>query len=210
MPLTSQQFQALFNNAAKAYALYEKAFGDQKSLYAVYQRLGQVQFLNLVNNLYPDQVKSLVKGLAHNELTAVATMSAGTVASLSAVNATWIKGVLTTIANVNPPAGAQIAPNTLSQTNTQLAHANTVVTEVNAGFSPRNLIFDANGLCVAEINFGNHGGTATSGHAHVYPVKCMPITGHHISGVPHFGNGEYPAGWRALPAGVAPAQALWT
>lgn len=210
MPLSTAQFQALFVGAAKPYAKYEQSMGSHQALYTLFTTLGRVRFQNLVGNLFPDQIKSLARGLTRAELTTVSGMTAATLGSLSAVNASWIKSTLRTVANINPPLGAQIAPNTLSQTASHLAHANTVVTEVILGRSPRNLIFDGSGNCVAEINFGNHGGTATSGHAHIYPVHSMPITGHHISGVPHFGNHDYPAGWRALPVGVVPARALWT
>jgi hypothetical protein len=214
MPLNDVAFQALFAGSPKPYAQYEQVFGGKAALYNLYQSLGQPRFQRLVQCMYPDLVKSMSTGLTALELQTVTGMTAATLTSLREVNAAWIKGALRIIANVTAPvaAPATVAPSTVNQTATNPALANQVVTEVNPGTNlvPRNLIFDANGTCVAEINFGNHGGTATSGHAHVYPVAGMPITGHHVSGTPHFGNGDYPAIWRALPGHLAPARVLWT
>ena len=213
MPLSDATFQALFVGAPKTYAQYETAFGSKAALYNLFQSLGQARFQRLLC-LFPDQAKSLSVGLTALELQAVTNMSAATVTSLREVNAMWIKNALRIIGNVTAPvaAPATVAPGAVNQTATDPTRANQVVTEVTPGtnLAPRNLIFDANGTCVAEINFGNHGGTATSGHAHVYPVAGMPITGHHVSGTPHFGNGDYPAIWRALPGVIQPARQLWT
>ncbi len=214
MPLSDAAFQALFVGAPKPYAQYETAFGSKANLYNLFQSLGQARFQRLVQCMFPDQAKSVHVGLTALELQAMTSMSAATLTSLREVNATWIKNALRIIGNLTAPvaAPATVAPGAVNQTATDPTRANQVVTEVNVGTNlcPRNLIFDATGTCVAEINFGNHGGTATSGHAHVYPVAGMPITGHHVSGTPHFGNGDYPAAWRTLPALHNPARMLWT
>jgi len=211
MPFDKNQFMALFAGAAKPYADYEKKFGGQDPLYALFQKVGQTRFQRLIQGLYPDQLNSVNSGLSTTELQALGDMSVATLTSLREVNASWIKNVLRIIGTVAPTISVQAAPSTVDQTTHDPTRANQLVTEVNAAnAAPRNLIFDARGVCVAEINFGNHGGTATSGHAHIYPVSAMPITGHHVSAVPHFGNGDYPASWRNLPPGIAPARALWT
>ncbi len=172
-------------NAAKPYADYEKKIGGKDNLYMLFQKLGQALFTQLVNGLYPDQVRSLNIGLSLTELQRTAGLTAPTLASLREVNAEWIKNLLRVVDNVNPAYHIQQAPNTVNQTAIDLTLANHLITEVNAANNaPRNLIFDNGGRCVAEINFSNHGGTATSGHAHIYPVKSMPIAGHHVSGVP--------------------------
>lgn len=211
MPLPLPDFIALFALASKPYARYEATCGGKDKLYALFHTLGQARFVRLVQGFYPDQLKSIMVGLSVLEQQQVGNMTLPTLVSLREVNATWIKSVLRVATNVNPVISILVAPNSVVQTLVDPARANHLVTEVNAAMqSPRNLIFDNRGTCVAEINFFNHGMTATSGHAHIYPVGAMPITGHHVSGVPHFGQGDYPPAWRALPAGITPARALWT
>ncbi|QJE01953.1 hypothetical protein HH212_19610 [Massilia forsythiae] len=211
MPFSRTDFIALFALAPKPYAQYEATCGGKDKLYALFHTLGQVHFVRLVQGFYPDQLKSIMLGLSTLELQQVGNMTLPTLVSLREVNATWIKNVLRVLTNVSPVVSVQVAPNAIVQTLVHPARTNQLVTEVNANMqSPRNLIFDHKGICVAEINFSNHGMTATSGHAHIYPVGAMPITGHHVSGVPHFGQGDYPAEWRALPPGITPVRPLWT
>lgn len=212
MPFDPQAFEnQFFGQARKGYADYEKKFTGHQPLHAMMSKVGALRFQRLVDGLYPDQLYSVNNGLNVDELTALADLSAVTLRSLSEVAAPWIKAALRVVANVRPDQTVVAAPNTVNQTTQDATYANHIVTEVDhANRAPRNLIFDEFGICSAEINFANHGGSATSGHAHVYPVKGMPITGHHTSGTPHFGQGDYPDAWRALPGGVAPRTALWT
>lgn len=212
MPLDNATFLALFGNAAKPYAQYEQRFGGKQQLYALHQAVGQLKFSKLIQGFYPDQLKSLSIGLTTRELQQVGDMTQATLNSLREVNANWIKNTLRIATTVRPTISVQVPPNSVNQTAQDPARANQIVTEVNPATNqaPRNLIFDNRGVCVAEINFANHGMTATSGHAHIYPVAAMPITGHHVSGVPHFGQGDYPDAWRSLPLGITPARILWT
>jgi hypothetical protein len=177
-----------------------------------------------VTAFYPDQLYSLRRDLPAMQMTQLGNMQPGTLNSLGNVAADWVKSMLGIIQGTNPanfvntnagglPAGIvgviANANGGIDQTSTQALLPNYCVTELNpAGAAVRNLLFSAAGNCVAEINFANHGGTAVSGHAHVYPVMCVPLTGHHAMGTPHIMMADYPAVWRQLPVGVAPATAL--
>ena len=191
-------------------------------LFALYQAAGGMNFRNLVTSLHPDILNSLVRDLTSQQIMVFAAFDAGTRGSLkSLVSPDWLKAIIR-ITSAPPPATfvttaalpAGIVNNNngiLDQTAIQPALQDTVVTELNpAGNATRNLIFNADGRCVGEINFANHTGTAVSGHAHIYPVASMPLTGHHIMGTPHFVMGDYPAIWRTLPVGVNPQTPLGT
>lgn len=228
MPLTPAQKQTAmmpaFNNPRKPMQSYIDKIGVD-TLYSMYTSSAPTLTL-LVTAFYPDQLYSLRRDLSAAQLARVSGMHAATLNSLSSMSVDWIKSMINVITNttptvfVNTQAGAlpvgiagviANANGAIDQTSTQTALANYCVTELNgAGNAVRNLIFSGVGNCVAEVNFANHGGTAVSGHAHVYPTMCVPITGHHVSGTPHIDMADYPAVWRQLPNGVNPATQLGT
>ena len=225
MPYDKTQKQNIltprFANARKAMARYLEVI-DLDTLFKIHQDLGANDFTKLVNAFYPDQVRSLHKGVSGQELAQLAAMSAGTLNSLGQLaSPDWVKALLREIAGTTPQHFVQVPPipvgviqnnnGNIDQTSTQAQLQDSCVTELNGnGDAVRNLIFSAAGNCVAEVNFANHGGTAVSGHAHVYPIKCVPITGHHVMGTPHVDMADYPALWRQLPMGVNPHTALGT
>lgn len=194
-------------------------------LYLLHGAIGAATLTSLARAFYPDTLNSLKNDLTNAELMQLGGMGQGTLQSLGSMTPQWIKSMLRVITGpvpvafvVGPPGGLPAVPGlilnangALDQTSTQPALVNTVVTELNpAGAAVRNVIFNAVGNCVGEINFANHGGTAVSGHAHVYPIMCVPLTGHHAMGTPHIDMADYPAAWRTLPVGVAPATPLGT
>lgn len=229
MPFTEPQKQnalaPAFANARKPLGDYIQKFGSVDRLFELHQA-NATHLGKLVQAFYPDQLYSFVRDLTPAELQRLAGLSQATLNSLGEMIPSWVQTMLKVVANVAPtrtalmplPNGTAGVPTAtpnlgtrIDQTSTQDGLKGHVVTERNAsGNATRNLIFDAQGNCVAEINFDNHGGTATSGHAHVYPVKCIPITGHHVSGTPHLMLGDYPPSWRQLPTGVNPHRALGT
>lgn len=228
MPLTSAQKQAAmtpcFVTARKLIQNYIDKIGLD-TLYSMYTASAPTLTL-LVTAFYPDQLYSLRRDLSAAEMTQLSGMRAATLNSLGNVSADWVKSMLRVISNTTPatfvntvagalPAGiAGVTANNngaIDQTSTQAALVNHCITELNpAGAAVRNLIFSNAGNCVAEVNFANHGGTALSGHAHVYPIMCVPLTGHHAMGTPHIERLDYPVVWRQLPVGVNPATALDT
>ena len=205
---------------------YVDSFGSVSTLYNFYQQVGAVPFATLGLHYYPDQMKSIKNNWTGPEITQLTGLSALTLTALEAVSLDWQKSMLrvlrdtlpTATALTPPPNGAMLVPGAtggvparVDQTAQHMNLVNTVVTERNnAGNATRNLIFNSLGVCVAEVNFDNHGFNAVSGHLHVYPVWAMPITGHHISGTPEFQMADYPVLWRALPGGVNPMRALGT
>jgi len=226
MPFTAQQKQLAF---APCFAAARKPMQDYidrltvDELFNLHTAIGAGSLTRLAASFYPDLLYSLKRDLTSAELTQLAAMGANTLQSFGEMAPDWIKGMLRVIrapAPVNShnsapgglPALAGLVLNAngaLDQTSSQPTLVNSVVTERNGqGNATRNLIFDASGNCVAEVNFANHGGTAVSGHAHVYPITCVPITGHHASGTPHIDMADYPAAWRQLTGGVNPATAL--
>lgn len=224
MPFTQQQklqrITPRFIGSRKPMQDYIRLL-DVDTLFTIDQRLGAGNFSKMVHAFYPDKFKSLYKGLTGPEFSQLAGMHAATLNSLGELaSPEWVKTVLRIISatvpvnfiTVPPAPGPGILTNhagNVDQTSTQNLLVNTCVTELNpAGNATRNLIFSALGNCVAEINFANHGGSAVSGHAHVYPIKCVPLTGHHVMGTPHINMADYPMTWRQLPAGVNPATAL--
>jgi len=152
----------------------------------------------MVHAFYPDKFKSLYKGLTVPEFSQLAGMHAATLNSLGELaSPEWVRTVLRIISGTVPVNFITVPP----------APGPGILTN-HAGNATRNLIFSALGNCVAENNYANHGGTAVSGHAHVYPIKCVPLTGHHVMGTPHINMADYPMSWRQLSAGVNPATAL--
>jgi hypothetical protein len=193
------------------------------TLYNLDKTLGVAGFSKLVCAFYPDILSSLHKGLTPAEFLRLSQMNAGTLNSLgNLASPQWTKSMLKVISGMPPmnfvtapvPAGPGVVLNhagNIDQTSTQTALINSCVTELNVtGNATRNLIFNALGNCIAEINFANHGYSAVSGHAHVYPVKCVLSTGHHAIGTPHVDMADYPPTWRQLPAGTNPATPLGT
>ncbi len=81
--------------------------------------------------------------------------------------------------------------------------ANQVYTvEPAANVAQKNYIFDGAGVCVAEVDFGNHGGDAVSGHCHVFGIPGAVAFAHHNLGGIHLGINEYPIGWQAVGVAV--------
>jgi hypothetical protein len=212
--------------ARKPLARYVEAFGGVDQLFDFRQQIGAAILTTLGTHYFPDILLNLRNSLNTAELQQLAGLSAVTLTGLRDISVDWQKKMLRVVRDtlptataltpspdglvVIPPATAGV-PARIDQTAQHMGLINTVVTERNNdGTAGRNLIFNGLGVCVAEVNYGNHGGTAVSGHLHVYPVWALPITGHHASGVPHFAMADYPALWRALPAGVAAARALGT
>ena len=205
---------------------YLEAFGGVEKMFDFRQQIGSGTLQTLVANYYPDLLLDLKKDLSTAELQFLAGLSANALQGLRSISIDWQKKILRVLRDTAPVATAVMAlpgggvavppatpglPAPLSQTTQYVALANTVITERDDNNdATRNLIFNALGVCVAEVNFDNHGGTAVSGHLHPYPVWSMPITGHHISGTPHIDMADYPALWRALPIGVNPRTALGT
>lgn len=192
-------------------------------LYRAYMALTAATLTQLAAAFFPEQLKLLLRDLTQQELGHLGGMNLATRQSLGQMNGPWVKAMLrilnapppTVFADFQlgavPPAYVVNANGALEQTSTQPGLQNTVLTErTAAAIASRNLIFDAAGNCVAEINFANHGGTAVSGHAHVYPVACVPLTGHHGMGTPHVDMADYPPAWRTLPGGVNPGTPLGT
>jgi len=224
MPFSSAEKQTAitpcFAQARKPLADYIRLVSID-ALYTIYTApFGPARLTSLVRGFFPDQLRSLQRDLTGPELLALGAMNLNTLQSLGQMTPGWVKAMLRTITGtliVNfhtwplPPGVVVVlnANHALDQTSTQPGLPSSIVTELNgAGAAVRNLIFNAAGNCVGEINFANHGGTAVSGHAHVYPITCVPLTGHHAMGTPHIDMADYPAIWRQLPAGVAPATAL--
>jgi hypothetical protein len=194
-------------------------------IYNLFVAIGAPALTQLATAFYPDKLKSLVKDLTHQELGRLGAMNIATLQSLNQMVPSWVKSMLRVIGGPAPVTFHNSAPGglpavvglvlnangALDQTSTKAALPSTVITEINGGgAATRNLIFNVSGNCVAEVNFGNHGGTAVSGHAHVYPITCVPITGHHGMGTPHVDMADYPAVWRTLTGGVLPATPLGT
>lgn len=227
MPFTpAQQLAAItpcFAGAKKPLAAY-LALSPLDGLHKLYTAVGGApRMTRLAASFFPDQLKSLRLDLTSMELTHLGGMTIATLQSFTQMTPQWVKALLRTITSpvptvfVNLPVGGAAGivglvlnnNGALDQTSTQNVLANTLLTELNAvGAATRNLIFNASGNCVGEINFANHGGTAVSGHAHVYPILCMPLTGHHVMGTPHIDMADYPAVWRQLPVAVAPVTVL--
>jgi hypothetical protein len=203
---------------------YIQAFGSVNTLWAFYTAVGAGTFATLGLHYHPDQMKSLKNTWTTADLQRLVGLSALTLTGLESVSLDWQDRMLRVLRDTLPnatavtprPSGVPLVPAAtvgvlahVDQTAQHLNLANTVVTERNNnGVATRNLIFNGLGVCVAEVNFDNHGFNAVSGHLHVYPVWAMPITGHHISGTPEFQMADYPALWRALPVGVNPRTAL--
>lgn len=210
----------------KAANLYLQKFGGVDRMFEFRQQIGSGTLQTLVANYYPDLLFDLKNDLNTAELQFLAGLSAVALQGLRAISIDWQKKILRVLRDTAPVATAIMAlpgggvavppataglPAPLSQTSQYVALANTVITERDDNNdATRNLIFNALGVCVAEVNFDNHGFTAVSGHLHPYPVWAMPITGHHISGTPHIDMADYPALWRALPPGVNPRTPLGT
>jgi hypothetical protein len=225
---TENQKRGLMGNAlAGAKDLlngYIQSFGSVNALWAFYSALGAGAFTTLGLHYYPDQMKSLKNNWTTPELQQLVGLSALTLTGLESVSLDWQHRMLRVLRDTLPnatavtprPNGLALVPAAtvgvlahVDQTAQHLNLANTVVTERNNnGVATRNLVFNGLGVCVAEVNFDNHGFNAVSGHLHVYPVWAMPITGHHISGTPEFAMADYPALWRALPVGVNPRTPL--
>lgn len=230
MPFSQAQKQAAFTPcfaaAPKPVASYVTAMAIDP-IHNLFVAIGAAALTRLATAFYPDKLKSFVKDLTNAELGQLGGMNLATLQSFNQMAPSWVKAMLRVIGGPAPvtfhncaPGGLPVpavaglvlnANGTIDQTTAQAALVNSVVTERNgAGAATRNLIFNVAGNCVGEINFANHGGTAVSGHAHVYPITCVPLTGHHAMGTPHIDMADYPAAWRTLPAGVNPATALGT
>lgn len=228
MPLNAVQKQAhlapQFAGARKPLANYISKIGLDR-LYDVQNGPGGANLTRLSTAFHPDVLYSFINGLTAPELQRFSQMNQPTLNSMSTMMPPWVKAMLRTISAPVPALFVTVPPGgpagmagvilnangAIEQTSTQIAFANTLVTELVApGICTRNLIFSAAGNCVAEINFDNHGGTAVSGHAHVYPVMCIPSTGHHAIGTPHVDMTDYPLTWRQLPGGVNPRRVLGT
>src|SRR5271166_3892351 len=184
MPLTPQQKLAAltpcFVGARKALQDYINKLTLDR-LYTSYTAIGAARLTRLAAAFYPDLLKSLTCDLTTAELTQLADMSPITLNSFGQMTPQWVKAMLGVIRgpapnvfHISPPLPAGVVLNTngfLDQTSSQVALVNSVLTERNgANAATRNLIFNAAGNCVAEVNFANHGQTAVSGHAHVYPI----------------------------------------
>ncbi len=217
---------ATLGAARKPLARYIETFGGADSLFAFHQQIGAAALTTLGQHYFPDLLLNLKNSLTVADLQQLAGLSLVTLTGLRDVSIDWQKKMLRVLrdtmpnatAITPPPNGAVLVPAAtagvpahIELTAQHMNLINTVVTERNNdGAASRNLIFNVLGVCVAEVNFANHGGTAVSGHLHVYPVWAMPITGHHISGVPHFAMADYPVLWRAMPPNVVVARALGT
>lgn len=226
MPLTPAQQQTAmtpcFLHARKTIQSYIDKLGLD-TLYAMY-KASAATLTSLVTAFFPDQIYSLRRDLSAQEMAQLSAMRPGTLNSLGNVTPDWVKSMLKVINNTTPtqfvntaagglPPGLMgiiaNANGAIDQTSTQASLVNHCVTELNgAGAAVRNLIFSNAGNCVAEVNFANHGGTAVSGHAHVYPIMCVPLTGHHAMGTPHVERFDYPVVWRQLAGGINPATPL--
>lgn len=216
LPQIATLLAPVFAGARKPYQQYVDKITLQV-LYRMYMTLTAATLTPLATAFYPDQLKLLLRDLTRQELTHLAAMNVATLQSFSEMNTPWVRSMLRIIASppptvfadfllgAVPPAYLVNANGVLDQTSTQPALQDTVLTERrNATTAVRNLVFNAAGNCIAEINFANHGGTAVSGHAHVYPVMCVPLTGHHAMGTPHVDGADCPAAWGNLPGGVLP------
>ena len=226
MPFSNAQKLALltpcFLASRKPMAKYIELI-SLEALYLLFTEVGAPCLTRLVNAFYPDQFKSMKRDLNTAELTQLGRFSPATLATFLLMDSNWVKGIMRTLSaplvlvsqvyttGAPLPGFLVNAHNGLDQTSSQPTLINTLLTELNlGGAATRNLIFNGAGNCVGEVNFANHGMTAVSGHAHVYGVICIPHTGHHAYGTPHIDMADYPAAWRLLPIGVAPATPLGT
>ena len=230
MPFSFAQKQAAVNadlaGGRKPAADYIQKFGSVDKMFDFRQQIGSPALRTLVANYYPDKLHGLSTDLNTAQLQFLGGLTAPTLVALRDFKFDWVKAIIKVLRDTAPvataitplpggavgaPAATAGVPARVDQTAQHMNLVNTVVTERNAaGQATRNLIFNALGVCVAEVNFANHGGTAVSGHLHAYPVWAMPCTGHHASGTPDIPMVDYPALWRALPGGVAPMRALGT
>jgi hypothetical protein len=106
-------------------------------------------------------------------------------------------------------SGANIPLNPASGLLGDATRANQLYTvQSAANTAQKNYIFDAQGICVAEVDFGNHGGDAVSGHCHPFGLPGCVAFAHHNAGGVHLGRAEYPQTWQAIPGGWAYAVQL--
>jgi hypothetical protein len=72
------------------------------------------------------------------------------------------------------------------------------------GKAVQNTIYGEGGRKIAQVDFENHGGGATSGHGHYFGNSGNEFFGHHASGAPHVDNLNLPTSWDRLPPGIEP------
>jgi len=210
---------------------YIQQWGSVDKLYAFMKAIGDANFATLTADYYADKLKNLYDALAQGIRTAAMQKLAG----LSQVSRDRIRdmyphvdtkgggyelntnaqaAVLTALVWNGPFAahqsGANLAmnPQGLLQDPNRANQLYTVLT--GGGQGQKNYIFDSSGMGVAEVDFGNHGGDAVSGHCHPFGLPGCVAFAHHNAGGVHLGLNDYPIAWRALPGGVQPQTAIGT
>lgn len=220
MPLTAAQKRAgllpLFPDAGRL-ASWEADFKGIDKLCAFRQEIGDAALQRLAATFaYGGPVRALASKLSApyrvTGLQLLANMSAVTRGRIAALPPESGEVILTTIlTNGNPnnfQQGPNLPPNPVTGLLVDPARPNTVYTVIPVAAAQKNYIFDGAGVCVAEVDFGNHGGDAVSGHCHVFPIPGRVNLAHHNEGGIHVGLVEYPVLWRTLPVGVNPATAI--
>jgi hypothetical protein len=221
MPLDAAQKRAnllpRFPNAARL-DNWEADFKGIDKLYKFREEAGDLVLQRLAATFtYGGPVRALESELPGGQrlagLQTFAGFSPTTRTRVGALPASSQAAILVAILdNPNPnnfQSGPNLPPSPATGKLVDATRPNTVYTVLDAvGNANKNYILDVGGVCVAEVDFGNHGGDAVSGHCHVFPIPGVVALAHHNEGGIHVGLVEYPAIWRTTPAGVNPAQAI--
>ena len=208
---------------------YITAWGDTTKLLAFTRRIGAGAFATLVADYYGDKLFNMYMAvpalLRDNAMITLAGLSAitrgriadiyphvvingggyllNTIAQAAIMEALLFGGIV-----LPPLSGPNIPLNPVTGLLGDPTRANQLYTVLSAGAGQKNYIFNAAGICIAEVDFGNHGGDAVSGHCHPFGLPGCVAFAHHNAGGVHVHAGEYPAAWATLPVGILPAVQL--
>lgn len=211
---------------------YIQQWGGVSKLYAFMHAIGAANFATLANDYHPDKLRGVyldlpeqlrvqamqilanlsnverlrIRDLYPHVVTNEGGYALNTMAQASVLEALSIQGPFA--AHLS---GANIPLNPVTGLLGDITRANQLYTVLAAPASAqKNYVFNSVGICVAEVDFGNHGGDAVSGHCHPFGLPGCVAFAHHNAGGVHLSLTGYPIAWRALPALVAPAVPLGT
>jgi hypothetical protein len=226
--MTADQIRAallpLFPDAGKM-EKYIKQWGSPQALWEFKNRIGNAELTTLAADYHADMLHSIWQKLSKSyrdnglkKLAGLSGVSRGRIKDMYPhtgqakggyeLNVDCQVAILEAIGNKPTPTTFQNGANLPMAASGKLEYplrANQVYTVLTgAGAGQKNYIFDNNGMGIAEVDFGNHGGDAVSGHCHPFGIPGAVNFAHHNAGGVHLGLVEYPVIWRQLPGGVNP------
>jgi hypothetical protein len=233
--MTAQQIRAALLPSFPDAGTMEKyitKWGSEQKLWEFRTRIGAVSLATLAADYYADALHSIWQKLSKSyrdaglqRLAGLSGVSRGRIKDMYphtgqttggyTLNIDCQVAILEAIGNKPTPTTFNQGPNLpLNPATGKLEYplrVNEVYTVLTGGGQgQKNYIFDNNGMGIAEVDFGNHGGDAVSGHCHPFGIPGMVNFAHHNAGGVHLGLVEYPVIWRQLPVGVAPQTAIGT